>query len=168
MAPSYDVVGRSGRTIAFQGPGLYVTLTMRPDGEVDGFTVHADDAQTITARLLRTIPFGELAAMARRDQEPPENLTAMVGSLRCAREQEPRPGRHGRPDRYYAELAVAYEQWVGTGEPLRVLADQLLITPLVTLRTALQTARNRGLLTDAPRGRKGGRATDKARQLLDV
>ena len=39
--------------------------------------------------------------------------------------------------------------------------------PLNTLRFELGIARQRELLTEAPRGRKGGHATDKARQLLE-
>jgi hypothetical protein len=34
------------------------------------------------------------------------------------------------------------------------------------LRTQLRVARDRGLLEEAPKGRKGGKATRKARELL--
>lgn len=119
---------------------------------------------------------GELADIARSKSRTVFRPTGEISAggypvvrmdIRREHDTTRRPGRRGRPDRYYAELAVAYEDWQGTRQPLRVLADELVM-PLSTLRTALQIARRRGLLTAAPgKGRKGGWATDKARQRLE-
>lgn len=203
-------------------PGVLVVMTMRANGEVAGFEVHSGDERqmplergdkrqvvrprgdgepvALTAPMMRRIPFGELANVARvmgrmyylgknPDRAPdaeqplrkflerPEDASDAVKqsvphlvaeTLRVAREQTPNPRRRGRPDRYYAQIAAAYESWVPTGLPLRVLADELGPMAVPTLRTALQEARRRMLLTDAPgKGRKGGHATDKAKRLLE-
>lgn len=149
--------------------GLTVQLGLRADGAVNAVTVDAR-AGEVTARLLRQIPLGELASMARRRPQVTyerEQSDMLVQELRFEREQAPRPGRRGRSDRYYyADLAVRYEQWIETGRPLRVLADDVYLSE-PGLRTALRTARDRGMLTEAARGRAGGQATEKARKLLE-
>jgi hypothetical protein len=120
-----------------------------------------------------------LAALHRFDDEPDEpapegfELTLdthdpkVVEMIQRARTMDSNPRRRSRPDRYFASIAVAYEQWLPTGQPLRALAARLDI-PLATLRWQVQEARRRGLLTGGRgKGRKGGRATDEARRLLD-
>jgi hypothetical protein len=175
---AFDEAHGDDWSVVFYEPdqGLLVHVTTRADGEVFDLRVGSTRERGITARRLRDIPFGELADVARRrpavtiDQSV--RLTTLHDvwsslSVRMERERTRRPGRRGRPDRYYAEIALAYESWVGTGQSLSVLAAELGDLPVPTLRTALQIARTRGFLTKAPgKGQKGGRVTDKARQLL--
>lgn len=85
----------------------------------------------------------------------------------------PQPLRRvGRPaaydDLYYALKARDYLRVCRThrDKQLKRLADQLR-TPEPTVRTWLQTARSRGLLTDAPPGQAGGQLTAEARALLE-
>ena len=137
---------------------------------------------SITARLLRSVRLAALADLARSRlgvslRWRPEEFEAFdeqtrdalggraIDSARLARQQAQRPGRRGRGDRYYAELAVAYEVWLDSGEPLRTLASEVHLSE-PGLRTALATARRRGLLSPAPRGRAGGQATERAKALL--
>jgi hypothetical protein len=93
-------------------------------------------------------------------------VDAWKRAARMVRAASEHPGRRGHSDRHYARIAVAYEVWLKTGKPLRILAEELGLSE-PGLRTALAKARapERGLLTPAPRGQKGGRATDRARQL---
>jgi hypothetical protein len=174
-----------------------VVLTMRGDGEVAGFEVHTAGAERswpidrgedsvatyppdleprppVSAQLLRRIPFGKLADLARsrlgvmagwRDEGFEVLGVDATQAAKLARSHSRRPGRRGRSDRFYAELAVAYEAWLAKGKPLRVLADDLYLSES-GLRTALGKARERGMLTAAPRGRAGGQATDKAKRLV--
>jgi hypothetical protein len=79
----------------------------------------------------------------------------------------PRPGRIGRDDLWYAQLAAAYVANIGSKTPVRDLAQRLHISES-QLRNLLYEARRRGLLTSAPRGKAGGSLTDKARELLDA
>jgi hypothetical protein len=231
----YDLTDSDQWTVWFVVPevrGATVAVTVRADGEVIGFEVHAGDERVaplhesdetvtmgesagpfadfprvveplvpkrpvpLTARMLRKIPFGALAAQARSwfgvvlfwspdaFAEFDEHVRSQTGyaawdSAAFAKmhsaavaEKAARPGRPKGSDRHYAEIAVAYESWLGSGQPLRTLAEKL-DTPLNTLRTALTEARARRLLTHAPRkpdgspgGVPGGRATEKAWQLL--
>lgn len=189
-------------------PGVRAAVTVRLDGSVLGFELHAegteraypdlvagvefwrafDDGEmppipavSIGARQIRAVPVGELASRARaalrehleRIREhgtsvrPPRTtgdemerrIVALRGDLK-------RPGRRGQPDEYYARLAVAYEAWQDTGDRLAALATQVHLT-VSGLRAALNVARNRGFLTDAPKGRAGGTATEAATRLLE-
>jgi hypothetical protein len=207
----HDPAGGRARTVWFtlgSIPGVVVALTMRDDGEVVGFEAHGDvtdrywpvgrgdeaDAAwwppyeavggvAISARLLRNIPFGELAALARSSigvmagwrEEGFKDMAEMLAKagfegntatdlVRTARRQTRRPGRRGRPDSYYANLAVAYEAWAATGDKLDVLAEKMYLS-VGGLRSALGVARRRGMLTPAPVGRAGGQATSHARAL---
>jgi hypothetical protein len=175
-------------------PGAVVAVTMRGDGEVIGFEVHTeksdrsspmdggdewfpelDGRSVLTARLVRDIPYGELGCLARdkfgevagwrmKTEQAYGDQGRAVEAARVVRALADRPGRRGHPDRYYAQIAVAYAAWVDSGKPLRILAGELNLSE-AGLRTALAKARAKELLTAAPRGRKGGRATDLARQL---
>jgi hypothetical protein len=81
-----------------------------------------------------------------------------------------RVGRRGRPDLYYARLAAAYVSAVESGNPRPVaaVAEQLGDGySSAYVRDALHRARERGLLIRPPRGRAGGRLTNKALAMLD-
>jgi hypothetical protein len=146
------------------------------------------EAPPLTATLLRELPFAEMARLARSSlgchlhwrQERFEEFAGMVsevgrrqtaGELREIAEQQTRrrPPRD-KGDRWYAELAVAYEDWLETNQPLKALAKQRGVSNVHTLRSQLQEARARGLLEHAPRSgggwAAGGWATDKAKRVL--
>jgi hypothetical protein len=80
-----------------------------------------------------------------------------------------RVGRRGRPDSYYAKLAAEYVAAIESGSPRPVAAVAKKLGRGYTVeyvRDALYRARSRGLLTGPPRGRVGGRLTDKGRAAL--
>ncbi len=83
-----------------------------------------------------------------------------------AEEMRKRPGRAGRDDRHYAELAEAYVDLSSTSRrPVADLAKMMRFDP-VTVRDKLAEARKRGLLASFGPGRSGGRLTAKAMDLL--
>jgi hypothetical protein len=78
-----------------------------------------------------------------------------------------RPGRRGRSDRFYAELAVEYARAMAAGSrtPVKDLARELAL-PESAVRDLVHQARVRGLLTRSGRGQPGGQPTERARALL--
>jgi hypothetical protein len=129
---------------------------------------------SIGSRLVRSIPIGDLVRVARSavlefTEYIAEGFTGeaaeqLAGQIRALRGETRRPGRRGHDDRYYAELAVAYEAWQTTPDNLEVFARHVHLT-VSGLRAALHTARTKGFLTNAPPGRAGGMATDRAKEL---
>jgi hypothetical protein len=89
---------------------------------------------------------------------PPKNWATVF-------HKTPRPGRGGRDDLWYAQLAAAYVA-IGSKTRVRDLAPRLHISES-QLRNLLYETRRRGLLTSAPRGKAGGSLTEKAKELLD-
>ena len=89
-----------------------------------------------------------------------------TAGLRRDFNRTPRPGRRGRPEKFYAEVAATYAAHLRDPTPLKSTAAKLGI-PEKTVRHFLAQARDRGLLTKAPRGRAGGQLTEKGRKLLD-
>jgi hypothetical protein len=77
------------------------------------------------------------------------------------------PGKRGRSDRYYAEIASAYVRAVESGSrhPAADVAGQMGDTSQY-IRTVLMTARKRGLLTPARPGTSSGTLTAKGRTAL--
>jgi hypothetical protein len=77
------------------------------------------------------------------------------------------PGRRGRDDSFYAQVAARYVHHLTSTDqaPTAALADEMTVS-VSSVRGLLYEARRRGLLTDAPPGRAGGQLTDKARGLL--
>ena len=83
-----------------------------------------------------------------------------------------RPGRRGRDEAFYASIAVRYAVLVATGTrtPIQDLAKELVgqgewFSP-ESVRQLVTKARARGLLTEAPPGRAGGVATERAWELV--
>ena len=177
--------------------GQVASLTLRPWGGPgtnirsirDGTTVATFPANRppgavpdggVTARLLRRVPVGALLDRARQeltdihadaadfaDQHPDTSAARAISD--AALSFASRPGRRGRPDVQFAQLADAYVRALGTGRPspVQMVAQALYISP-DTARNALHEARRRGLLTRPPPGRAGGQLTDKARRLLEA
>jgi hypothetical protein len=184
----------TGRFESDEHPGVRVVVTFLLDGTLLSFEVHnvgvkwaygraeflGDNARrpladvSIGSRLVRSIPIGDLVRVARAavlefTEWLAEGFTGaqaeqLAGQIRALRGDTRRPGRRGHDDRYYAELALAYEAWQSTPDNLKVLAGQVHLT-VSGLRAALHRARTKGFLTDAPRGRSGGMATDRAKEL---
>lgn len=184
----------TGRFESDEHPGVRVVVTFLLDGTLLSFEVHnvgvkraygraellGDNARrpladvSIGSRLVRSIPIGDLVRVARAavldfTEYIAEGFTGaraeqLAGQIRALRGDTRRPGRRGHDDRYYAELAVAYGAWQSTPDNLEVLARQVHLT-VSGLRAALHTARTKGFLTNAPPGRAGGMATDRAREL---
>jgi hypothetical protein len=78
-----------------------------------------------------------------------------------------RPGRRGRNDEFYADIALRY--WLlmadGNSTPTAALARQMSYSPQ-RIRDLVHEARSRGLLTKSPPGRAGGELTPKTQELL--
>lgn len=87
------------------------------------------------------------------------------GLDKLATEASRRPGPAGRSDRFYAEVANAYVQIAAQPHPVETLAGSMG-RPTSHVRQLLNTARERGLLSAAPRGRAGGELTEKALAVL--
>lgn len=166
--------------------GTVIGFSVDDEGNVAGYHYLEPGAslpplsRVMTSRLVRSVPLAGLAQVARAtlradveriieygtSRTPPRHGSAeRDDQLMALRGRGKRPGRRGHPDSYHARLAVEYETWLDSGERLAVLAERVHLTES-GLRAALNVARSKGLLTDAPRGRAGGEATERARRLL--
>jgi hypothetical protein len=87
-----------------------------------------------------------------------------ASSLR-ARPRRERPG--GRPDRFYARLAAAYQRETerGNRRPVATLAKRHGVQP-PRMRDMIREARERGLLDYSRQGRAGGVLTPRAQAVL--
>jgi hypothetical protein len=80
-----------------------------------------------------------------------------------------RPGRRGRSDDDYLDLAVAYVRLLDLGDPspVKTLAQEWHLEPKSVSNLLHKARHSRGLLTPAPPGRRpGGSLTPKALSLL--
>ena len=105
-----------------------------------------------------------------RIRQGPEYLDRDIAEgLGLTESRVKRPGRRGRPDRFYAELAREYVELLngGSQRPTAKLAAARNYSA-AHVRDAVHEARERGLLTrPATRGRAGGDLTAKAKAMLD-
>lgn len=172
-------------------PGWEFLVSFSPAGAPVGFAVEAAvvvhpslgrwmregkpprdaSAPPVTARFLRRVPVGEIQDIARRAILEKGGLVASPETVeRWSRafQEVKRPGRAGRDDRAYAEVASLYVAKLETGPrtALRDLARELNYNDS-QVRNMLYTARRRGLLTAALPGRAGGHLTEKAFTLLE-
>jgi hypothetical protein len=167
---SFTIEGLDGWTFDYearvtQAPHI-TELRIRSVGDVSG---------GITGELLRRIPIGEvLDAVSRKlrtmplDQfDYPAAERREVRALGRRFAAQPRPGRRGRDDEFYAVLANEYLRLLATGSR-RPVADLARLQHLSVsqVRSLLVGARRRGLLTPGLVGRPGGSLTDKAEALL--
>jgi hypothetical protein len=136
----------------------------------------SEPASPITVRLLRRLPIGQMERFAKswfRDLasgtnwggDGPQPHLAQSKPWSEVFEVSLRPGRQGRPDGFYANLARQYIERLGSGREVADLADSLGFSPS-RIRDGLYEARRRDLLTAAPPGKAGGALTEKARELL--
>ncbi len=84
-----------------------------------------------------------------------------------------RPGRRGRDDLYYAEIAARYVAILrrNSASPTAELTEETerrtsKHTTIAQVQAMLYRARRRGLLTAAPLGRAGGDLTAKSEEVL--
>jgi hypothetical protein len=163
-------------------PGLNFRLEYDDDLNLKSVAVSAsDESPGITARMLRKFPFGAVDASARThmarwwrayDEIRPEaaRSASPISKKSMDAIDIRRPGRRGRPDIEYAELARDYVRIVATPgvSPLKRLKAERQFLSESQLRNLLYEARRRGLLTDPPqKGKAGGDLTHKALSLLE-
>jgi hypothetical protein len=125
----------------------------------------------VTARALRRVPVNlhDLVAEALRPHRVEWlNDTAFRRTIRMAPRK---PGRRGRSDLFYAQLAQRYVETAKTSSsPVADLAKALSTRRRTIDRDwvsdQIRVARRRGLLSDPPRGRAGGQLTERALELL--
>lgn len=159
-------------------PGMRVRVEYDGDLNLEAITVmSSSDGPQLGARLLRDFPYGAIDAAARSrmaewwreyDKQRPKSSTPISRKSLDAVDMR-RPGRRGRPDREYAEIANEYVQLTGdptVKKPVEELAERRFISDS-QLRNLLYEARRRDLLTKAPDGKAGGTLTTRARSLLD-
>lgn len=122
----------------------------------------------LTTDVLRAIRIGDLYARARGwlSLGPPHG--PWFGTDPSEFNEVRHPGRRGRDDSFYAQVAARYVHLLTSTDhaPAVGLADEMTVS-VSSVRGLLHEARRRDLLTHAPPGRAGGQLTDKARRLLD-
>jgi len=128
----------------------------------------AGEAQEQARRLADFgVNSGGLTATRREDDKRGSGLAGFVvddlGYAADAVQEPRRPGRRGHEDAYYAEFAAQYVAALGLGssKPVVDVAKGRGESPAY-VRDVIHEARRRRLLTAAPRGKSGGRLTDKA------
>lgn len=142
----------------------------------------ADPAQAkrgITTGTLRDIPLKAVTEKIAqlRMAEPPRGPSLYPGQERDTAEavarirqevtSRPQPGRTGRPDAFYASVAVAYANWATIApDPIRWLAQQTGADER-TAENWVRQARDRRMLTPPRPGVAGGQPTDTAIRLLN-
>ena len=152
------------------GVAVLTRLAVEPDG---------DEPVAITTRLLASIPTRlivrslGLAVAALHQQLDAAGIHASPDLARHLSEwtdefvSSPRPGRRGRGDLFYAELAAEYvARAETTSNPVEELAGERNLTAS-QIRNLLYEARQRGLLSKGVQGRAGGQLSDEAKEILD-
>ena len=80
--------------------------------------------------------------------------------------RNPRPGRRGRPDVFYARLASEYVELLRTSSTPTKDLSEMHNYSATSMRDFLNQARAHGLLTRPQRGQAGGQLTEDALKLL--
>jgi hypothetical protein len=146
-----------------------------PNGTVHPLKLTLDVAEAatdppsgaVTSRLLRELPIGKMAEELRRYLR--EHPTVKRRSVSLASQLDMQPGRRGRPDSFYAQVAAAYVSILEdepSAAPVKVLAEREGYSRSM-VNNWLRQARNRELLTEARPGKAGGSLTDKGRAALE-
>lgn len=146
-----------------------------PTAELErcAFATDLDEAQYELAQAEGMLSIVEDGAVTHRiplrEDAGPGSALAEQARQRLealAHEGVRRPGRRGRPEVEYAQLAAAYVANLHHPAPVaRVARDANLSVSQV--RALLVAARRHKLLTPSPPGRAGGELTPKALQLLE-
>lgn len=133
--------------------GMELASTRVPRG---GITSEVVRAFKIEERLLNV---ARLAAISR---------TPLLRFSSTVRVSKPKRGRPGLGDLYYAQIAVEYEErgLAGSRRPVADMAEAHHQSP-ERMTAIVSAARRYGFLTKAEQGKPGGRATAKARRLIE-
>ncbi len=177
----WDAVALEGGAlrVAFQ-PGADYTPMVRLDLDDSGdhviisrFEVLAppDAINGIGSDLLRTLPMSQFLAVARAQlaasrpgltTADPRTVAQLRRRLERMREKETPPrGRRGYADSHYRRIALLYLDEYNRPGPKRGLLERLAEIegrPVGTISTWVNTARNKGFLTDGQPGRAGAEA----------
>ncbi len=133
-------------------------------------------SRPLTARTLRRLSPGLALELARETllELPGKYLVGFHGIRPEALTAPRRPGRRGRSDRFWAEIAVLYVEALSRGSrrPIADVAGRLSAQgepySQSRVRDVVREARVRGLLTPAEgRGRAGGQLTERAKSILE-
>lgn len=135
------------------------------------------DGPPLTRRLMRDYPIGAIDTAARTHMARwwREFDSGRSEAARSAYPVSPsavaidmrRPGRRGRPDVFYAELAAEYVAWLESpdDQTLTEFAQTRFVSES-QMRNLLHEARYRKLLSKSPPGKAGGHLTERAIALL--
>ncbi len=160
----------------------YMERHWEPD-EGEDFEVMYPYPAHPTARFFRALPIGELTSFAVQTvRQTADQMLQWINAGKSSRFEDiqsqtldilntfpenQRPGRAGRPDIFYATLAMRYVEKLGSNTEVRDLADELFISSS-QIRNLLYESRRRKLLTKpAHAGRAGGELTPKAIRILE-
>jgi predicted transcriptional regulator len=117
-------------------------------------------APALTASVVRALRLEPLYRSARRHVEH------QPGPFMLLVPKQDRPGRKGRPDMDYADIAHHYVELLSSSsKPIEALAKQMNVSKS-SASSYVHEARRRGLLTKTRQGASGGKLTEKANQLL--
>jgi len=120
----------------------------------------------LNTEVIRSIHPAELVRYAKRVLANGQVVDVGLSTEAAEFRSNPRPGKVGRPDIFYARVAAKY---VGLREtsssPTKDLAVYLYVSQSQA-RDLIHEARHRRLLTKTKRGVAGGELTPKARDLL--
>lgn len=121
----------------------------------------------VTARLLRSAPIQRLVRQVQKQLRKNVDVSISGHGLGRMAHVAERPGRRGRPDRYYLLWAERYVKALehDTKRPVAYLAERYGLKP-TQVRDLIHKARERGLLTKSRRGQASGRLTEEAKDLL--
>lgn len=118
----------------------------------------------LTHELVRAIKLNDLREQATARLRTP-TVAGYLGIDPSRVQKQKHPGRPGRTDLDYARLALKYAQLADGPTPVKVLSEQEHLAS-ATVRSLINEARNRGLLTRSEPGRAGGKLTNKAMWIL--
>ncbi|GAA2143165.1 hypothetical protein GCM10009727_41940 [Actinomadura napierensis] len=147
-------------------------MTVRPRPGADPFQT----AQGITSTVLRSIPLNKLTQKMRktsqyeRDDIVPgtgEPVDVVAGRISAIAEQDPTPGRKGRPEEFFALVAALYIWNVDNrfSNPVQQIAQSCGSTWRAAANW-VRLARRRGFLTEGRERCPGGELTPEALRVL--
>ncbi|MDL4815117.1 hypothetical protein [Actinomadura opuntiae] len=154
------------------GRGGPTELTIRPRPGADPFRT----AEGITSSVLRSIPVGRLTQKMRRTSQhgrddlvpgTGERADVVADRIRAIAEQDPTPGRKGRPDEFFALVAALYIWNVDHrfSNPVQQIAESCGSTWRAAANW-VRLARRRGFLTEGRERRPGGELTPEGLRVL--
>lgn len=134
-------------------------VTIRPDAKTP-------TTGGVTGRMLRAVSVPDAIQLVAEHASIGGDKP--LADWAAAFESERRPGRRGRPDEFYAELAAEYVELVGQGlPPVKTMAHRRSLS-VSQVNNLIHEARRRGLLDPPPSpGQAGGVLTPRARKLLN-